>query len=155
MTSILVYITVMCYIWYMDNNFEVRNLKEEDYKQLCEWWNFWKFPPPLRHALPDSLSDGLMVSYKGEDLCAGFIYRTSSSSLFWIEWIVSTNKIRDKEVREYGIKYLINGLCYMAEEMGARVIWSSLVNKSLIDKYVDCGFVKSPPTSTEMIKVIK
>ena len=148
-------IIVILYIWCMDIKFEVRNTNIDDYKELCDWWKFWKFKAPPLFILPDDKSDGLMVSYKGENLCAGFIYSTSSSSLFHVEWIVSTYKIKDKLVRKEGLNFLINGLGYMGKQMGAKVIYTSLVNPMLIKRYADCGWNEGSKNATEMVMVVK
>lgn len=133
-------------------NFEVRNTREEDYEIICDWWRFWpKWEPQPRWMLPDNLSDGLMVSFKGENLCAGFIYRTSASKLFKCEFIISSYKIKDRQARKEGIIFLIQGLKYLAKQMGAKVIYTSLNNDALIDKYLDCGFIEGSKGCTEMV----
>lgn len=138
----------------MSKKFQVRNTTDKDYSELVDWWKWHRFPAPPFDILPDNKSNGLMVSYKGKNLCAGFVYSTSSSSLYWIEWIVSTPHIKDKEVRKEGLKFLVNGLSYMAQQMGAKVIYTSLINPKLIETYSECGFVQGSKNATEMIKAV-
>jgi len=132
-------------------DFTVRNTQESDYEMLCEWWKAWRWTPVDRLILPDNISSGLMVSYNGVELCSGFVYKTSSSSLFWLEWIISNPNVKDREVRREGLEFLMKGLLYMTNELGAKVIYSSLVNPHLINMYEKCGFVKGSVGATEMI----
>jgi len=140
----------------MDAQLTIRNLKESDYTDtLLDWWKWHRFPAPPRFILPDNISDGLMVEYNGKPLCAGFLYSTSSKYLFHVEWVVSTYKIKDKDIRKKGIHLLINGLSYVAREQGARAIYTSLVRKNLIDRYKECGWVEGSRNATEMIKAFQ
>ncbi len=132
-------------------NFQVRNTQESDYEMLCEWWRAWRWQPVDRLILPDNIESGLMVSYEGVELCAGFVYKTSSSSLMWIEFIVSNPNVKDRKVRKEGLKFLVNGLTYLSAQMGAKVIYSSLVSPSLKECYINCGFVEGSKGTTEMI----
>lgn len=136
----------------MDTNLKIRNLVEDDYKELKEWWDWHRFKAPERWILPDNISDGLMVYSDEGNICAGFIYSTSSKHLFHVEWIVSTFKIKDKTLRGDALKFLINGLNYVGQQKGARVIYTSLVNNNLIDKYLACGWIKGSTNATEMVK---
>ena len=147
-------IIVITYLWNMDTKFNYRNTTEEDYEIMKDWWKWHRFKAPQRHILPDNFSDGLMISHEGENLCSGFIYRTSSSSLFWIEWIVSTYKVRDKELRAESLRFLISGLMYMAKQSGAKVIYTSLINPHLKQAYLDCGFVVGSKSADELVCVL-
>lgn len=138
----------------MKFDFKVRNTNEFDYPQLCEWWKFHKFSAPHFDVLPDDKSHGLMVSYEGKNLCAGFVYATSSKILFWSEWIVSTYEIKDREVRKEGLKFLIKGLSYMAKEMGAKIVYSNVLSPSLVKRYLECGYVEGSKNTTAVINII-
>lgn len=135
----------------METIFEVRNTREEDYGTICDWWKWWRFPVWPRYALPDNLSDGIMVSRDGVNICCGFVYRTSSSSLFWMEFVVSNFEVKDRELRKEALELLINGLKYMAGSMGARVVYTSLTNKNLKKTYLDCGFLQGSTGCDELI----
>lgn len=133
-------------------DFTVRNTQESDYEMLCEWWRMWRWTPVDRLILPDNIESGLMVSYEGVELCSGFVYKTSSSSLYWIEFIVSNPNVKDREVRKEGLKFLVNGLIFMSEQLGAKAIYSSLVNGNLKQTYMDCGFVEGSKGAIQMIR---
>lgn len=123
-------------------NLTVRNLEEKDYKLLADWWTFWWKKPVERYALPDNLSDGILVCFNNVPICAGFIYRSSSSSLFWIEFIISSPKIKDKSLRNNSLDYLIKVLLELCKRAGAKVIFTSVKHPSLINKYIQNGFIK-------------
>lgn len=145
----------------METKLDIRNTCENDYVELCDWWVKHRFGNVPRYILPDNISSGLMVSFNGENICAGFVYKTSSSSFFYVEWIVSTykrqfkDKTENREFRDNALKYLINGLVYMCKEMGAKTIYTSLRNPNLINKYSDCGFVLGSSNTQEMVFVVK
>jgi hypothetical protein len=133
------------------NNLTVRNLKEEDYKTLSDWWTFWWGKPVERYALPDDLSEGILILKNDIPICSGFIYRTSSSSLFWIEFIISNNEIKDKELRDSSLDYLLQVLLELCKRAGAKTIFTSVKHPSLIKKYIKNGFTKGDDGMTNFI----
>lgn len=138
----------------MEENFKVRNLIETDYIELLDWWKWHRFPAPSRELLPDDISTGVMVSKNGENICAGFVYATSSSNLYWIEWIVSTYKVRDKQIRKEAIRILIDTLSGLVSEVNGKYIYTSLKNQNLVQSYLDCGFIKGSEGTIEMMKLL-
>ena len=142
---------VIHYICFM---FSIRNLEENDYETLCEYWKWFRFPAPAREMLPLDIGDGIAVSFNNEIVCAGFLYATSSPSLFWIEWIVSNPKVKDKILREQSIILLINSITELAKQMGAKAIFTSLKHKSLLKHFDKCGYSIDSSTAIEMIKII-
>ena len=134
--------------------FKCRNTKEEDLVELVDWWKWHRFTPPVREMLPDDISSGIMVTLDGQNICAGFLYSTSASKLFHIEYIVSTYKVRDKEIRKEALRYLIGGLKYMAKEMGAKIIFTNLVNQNLKKSFLDNDFIVGSKNSEELICLI-
>ena len=148
-------IKVIRYLCYMAKDFSIRNLQEEDYETMVKWWKANRFPVVTRIMLPDNLNNGgLMVYYKDKPFCSGILYSTSSSYLFHAEWIVASTEIKDREVRKEGLKFLINGLIYVAEKKGAKIIYTSLIRDSLIDRFKDCGFQEGSKGSTEMVRIL-
>lgn len=135
-------------------SFNIRNTDENDYKTLCEYWKFWRFPAPPIEMLPNNGRDGIIVSFNGDIVCAGFLYATSSSSLFWCEYIVSNPNVKDKIIRKESIKILINTISEMAKNMGAKMIFTSLKNQNLVNSYKDCGYLMGSSNTIEMIKLI-
>lgn len=133
-------------------DYQIRQLKEEDYEMLYEWWKGWRWSvPPPRNILPDNLNEGIMVQHQNTDVCAGFLYSTSSSSMFYMEFIVSNPNVKDKDVRSKSLEYLIQGLLTLAEAAGASVVFTVSRNPSVLKKYEENGFIQGSKNSTEMV----
>ena len=129
--------------------FSIRPLTEEDYPMLCGWWKFWKFPAPPQDCLPNNGRGGIMVSKEGVDICAGFLYFTNSK-LSWLEFIVANFHYREKD-RGEALQFLIDELCFIAEDKGFKAVFASIKKQSLISQYEACGFSKNEGT-VEMVK---
>jgi hypothetical protein len=127
-----------------------RALTSNDYGMLCEWWSFWRFAAPPQHALSTS---GIIVFEGDIPVCAGFLYGTNSSFCL-IEFIVSNPNVKDKELRSNAMEYLINSLCDIGKQSGFYLVFSSLKNQNLINKYKDCGFTEGSNNCVELIKGI-
>ena len=132
---------------------KVRNLTYNDYDKLVEWWKFWRFPAPAREMLPNNALDGYMVTYDNKDIVAGFIYRTSSPYLWWIEFIVANPNIKDRELREKSIVYLLDFMTNIIKQLGGKAVYSSINHPNLIKHYEKAGFKKGSK-AVEMIKVL-
>ena len=133
-------------------DFNLRLTKLEDYPELSDWWNFWRWGDGKPSVdLLDDLKYGLMVSNGTENICCGFIYFTNAKSYGLMEYIVSSPKIKDKKIRKEALLFLIECLKGFAKKNGVKTIVSYLVNDNLINKYIDCGFVKGDTNATSMI----
>lgn len=131
--------------------YTVRHLKEEDYTMLSEWWVFWWKKPVNRLALPDNMEDGILISVDGKPACAGFLYSTSASGVFIMEFIISNPKIKDKIARKQAIDFTIKCIIEQAKKAGAISILSWIKNEHLINKYLDHGFVYGDKSMTNMV----
>lgn len=131
---------------------ETRWLNDYDYDTLVEWWKWFRFAPPPKVTLPENGKCGIMVTKDGVEVCAGFLYFTNSN-MCWMEYIVSNPNVKDKATRDECIKFLINGLSYLSEVNGYSIIYTSVKNQNLINKYLSCGFIKGSDNCTEMIKI--
>ena len=131
----------------------VRYLNESDYDStLCKWWEDWRWTPPSKDMLPENGTGGIMVSKDGTDICAGFIYFTNSKTA-WIEFVVSNFEYKGSD-RSGAIILLINTLTLIAKDKGYKFAYASLKNKSLINKYVKCGYITTDSNCQEVIKII-
>jgi len=133
-------------------NFDLRLTTLEDYPELSDWWDFWRWgnsKPSID--LLDNLKYGLMVSSGFENICAGFVYFTNASSYGLIEYIVSNPKIKDKKVRNQSQIYLISCLKEFGKKNGMKVVISYLINDNLINKYLETGFVVGDKNTTAMV----
>lgn len=129
--------------------FKVRKLNNKDYDKLVEWWNWFRFPVPSRECLPDNGECGLMISKDGIEIGAGFIYFTNSS-MAWIEFIVSNPKYKNKD-RQLAIETLIVELTEICRSKGCKVIFTSIKNENLINRFTAAGWAKGSIGTTEMV----
>lgn len=129
---------------------KVRNLLEEEYISLCEFWKFWRFPAPKREMLPNDFKYSVAVTNEENIVCAGFLYITPSAFCF-IEFIVSNPSVRDRIIRREALILLIDTISSLATKMGFKLMFTFVKNENLINKYLECGFVKGS-ASIEMIK---
>ena len=127
-----------------------RPLQDEDYETMCEWWRWWRWTPVGKEMLPDNGTGGIMIQDGEGNICAGFLY-TTNSSLCKIEWIISNYKVKDKLVRQKAINLLIETLSNKAKDLGFKIAFTYLLNENLIDKYKNCGFIKT----TKLVEMIK
>ena len=134
---------------------EVRVVKYSDYKELKEWWDFWKFPAPAIAALPkydEELTTGLMVSKDGVNICAGFLYETNSA-ICWVEFIVANPSV-NKADRGIALDKLIQEFTIEAQTLGFGVIFASIKHPSLLDRYVKAGYTVGTTNTNELIKIL-
>ena len=129
---------------------QVNLIEEGDYSKFCEWWKWNRFPVPPREYLPNNGLGGLKITNEnGIDICAGYLYETNSS-LAWIEFIVASPEIKDKEVRKEALTDLIRYLTVYAQQKGFKGVFASIKSQSLIDKYIEVGYSASLPVHTEL-----
>lgn len=135
--------------------FKVRWLEAEDYDTLYKWWKDWRWTiPPTREDLPDEGKCGVMVSYDGIDICAGFMYLTNSKNYALIEYIVSNFEFKDKTIRNEGKKQVVEALTYLIQAQGYKKIFTSLKNEGLKQSFIECGFEVGSKNTTELIKIL-
>lgn len=131
-----------------------RGLREEDYETLVEWWEAYSFPPPGKVVLPvatDGFSGLMMEDTRGKQYCAGFVYFTNSI-VAWVEFIVSNPAVADKKMRRKMLRQLIQSLTHLAEDNGAKVLFTSLTNQNLKEHFLSQNWVMGDEGSTQLIK---
>ena len=129
---------------------EFRYFEEKDYQQMVEWWKFWRFPAPSLANLSDI---GIICSIDGTDACCGWLYITNSNMCL-IEFIISNPNIRDNDKRSVAITGVIDELSESAKDLGYQFAYTTLTNKNLQKKYMDCGFIEGSINSNEYIKIL-
>lgn len=133
---------------------EYRLTTKEDYPELLEWWKWFRFPAPSIDMLPNGLKDGIIIRQNEINICAAFIYRTPSN-ICWMEFVVSNPTVKDRKLRKEALSLLIEVISQLAKKMGFKLVYSSIKNESLINHYLDNGFVKGSINCTEMIKILE
>ncbi len=130
---------------------EARRLTEEDYKVLVGFWKYNRFPPPPKEILPNNALGGKMVvDEQGNNLCAGFLYNTDSA-LAWIEFVVASPHIKNREIRRKSQVFLIESLTNEARERGYLAVFASIKSESLIQRYIEAGYSADGLKTTELI----
>lgn len=132
--------------------YSLRQLSEDDYSVLCEWWKWHRFPAPPQDCLPDNGKCGIMLMKDGVNICAGFLYFTNSK-MCWLEFIISNPQYRQPD-RKDAIRQLIEELGGLASRKGFKAVFTSVKNPSLIHHYQACGYSSSGNNTTEMVKIV-
>lgn len=129
---------------------QIKQLTEQDYETLCDWWVQWKWTPLVRDFLPENGTGGFMI-YSDNDtpVCAGFMYLTNSK-VAWIEFIVSNPYYRGKD-RNVLIQRLIKYLADQCWALGYDYAYTSTKHSALINKFESVGFTKGTVGSTELV----
>lgn len=133
--------------------FKARNLTEDDYNTLVEWWKQWRWTPPPRDFLPQNGTGGYMIEINGIPVVAGFLYLTNST-VAWNEFIVSNFEYKDKENRKEAIRILIHELTEAARQCGAKYVYTVVKNSSLQSLYEEMGFSNGSVKVNEMVKIL-
>ena len=132
---------------------EARYLRTKDYSKLKGWWEKWKWTPIPQQSLPDNGKGGIMVYDENNDICAGFLYLTNSD-MGWIEFIISNPEVKEKSIRKDALVYLIENLSKLAKDSGVRVIFISVQNKGLEQRYIDAGFIQTDKSVNNLVKIL-
>lgn len=132
---------------------KIRNLTENDYDILVEWWKKWRWTPPPRDFLPQNGTGGYMIEIDGIPVVAGFIYLTNSS-VAWSEFIISNFDYKNKENRKEAICILIHELTTVAKECGAKYVYTVVKNSNLKNLYSEMGFTIGSTKVDEMFCII-
>jgi hypothetical protein len=123
----------------------VRQYAPQDYGLIKSWWEARSFPAIAPTFLPKT---GFIV----ENHAVGFLYRTDSA-LAWMEWI-TTNPESDKIERDKALNLLIETLFTEAKRLGHSVLFTSVQDAGLIERYQRHGFALSEGGMSNMVKVV-
>lgn len=136
---------------------EARYLELEDHKTLCKWWKDNRFNQMGLDDLPmmNGQLQGLMVVHKGVEICAGFIIDTTVKNGAMIEYIVANFDIKDRPLRKKALSHLIEMLCELGKMLNKKYLFTSVKNKSLVDRYTDSGFTIGSTGTIEMLKTLQ
>lgn len=119
--------------------------ENKDYLMACSWWGAHEFGVVPQVCLPKT---GLVVYHGDQPVCLGFLYSTDSA-ISWIEFMV-TNPEAGLRSRVEGLDKLIKDLVQIAYEKGAKTIFTSSDNPSLIKKLGDHGFKVGDQNTTQL-----
>jgi hypothetical protein len=132
----------------------VRELNENDYEDiLVGWWKQWGWEPPQRDFLPNDGKGGIIVYDEDVPVCAGFMYITNSK-VAWVDWIISNKEYTKKPQRKDAIKLLVSELTEICKLTGSKYSYALIKNESLINIYLELGYIKGDSYTIEMIKTL-
>jgi hypothetical protein len=130
----------------------IRKLNKTDYESiLVGWWKDWRWTPPTKDFLPDDGQGGFIVYDDDVPVCAGYIYITNSK-VGWCDWIVSNFQYKDKVKRKVALDGLIETLTNTLKMSGCKYSYALIKSKSLINHYVNNGYIEGDNYNKEMIK---
>lgn len=132
---------------------KARLMQLNDLPMVQKWWKDNRFPVLGTDDLPmvNGELQGIIVSYQGKSICAGFVINTTVKNGAMIEYIVADFYEKDRELRKKALNFLIKNLSDLCKRLGKKYAYSSLKNKSLIDRYEEFGFNKGSVGCTEML----
>lgn len=116
---------------------KIELVNEQNYEMLVEWWKGWNLPVTPRSFIPTN-------SFVVSDVCAGFIYKLDSTSMWWIEGVVSNPAIKDKDLKKEALCLLIRELEQVAKVNNGQLVLSSTPRESLNSLFLELGFNNTP-----------
>lgn len=122
-----------------------RNIVQDDFKKINQWWKEWEFAQIPQSALPKS---GYIVDKDGESIAAVWLYK-GDTIVCWMEWFIS-DKSKSTEDRSEALDYLITNV--IKEAGSNKLIFSSVSNKSLASRLEKLGFQKGDSNMTNYVR---
>ena len=133
---------------------KIRELNDSDYEDiLVGWWKDWGWQPPQKDFLPDDGKGGIIVYDDDVPICAGYMYLTNSR-VGWVDWIISNRNYTNKELRKDALELLVSRLTDICGVAGCKYVYALIKNQSLMNTYVNLGYIKGDSYTSEMIKVL-
>ena len=120
---------------------------DKDYKTVKKWWKAWGWTPFLKVLLPPT---GIMISYEGKDICAGWIYKTDTP-ICWFENIIS-DKGADRKIRDKALDVLLDSMNGTAKNLGFHAAMTSVSSSSLIKRLGEHGYKETDKNMTNYLK---
>lgn len=125
---------------------ELKEFKEEDYSEICQWWTKRNFPCFPYELLP-------RTGFIAPGLAAGFFYDSNNSLMGIVEWTV-TNPDADKKLRQDALDHVISHIIEHAKIRGKKFIITYSDNDKLIERYNKHGFITADKNMTHLGKVL-
>lgn len=122
---------------------KIEPVTQENYKVLVEWWKSHGWDAIPFDILPK-------IGYIINDNVAGFLYSTDSTMAI-MEWFIS-NPNSTKEERNENLNILINFLSEIAKDLGFKTCFTYTVNKGLINKLENNGFLKTDENMVHLVR---
>lgn len=125
---------------------------EEDYEDLCDWWEkAGSFAPH-----PEHLPKTRLIAYEektGDKICAGFLYNTDSAICIF-EFFVSNPDLK-KDIRDLGLNTLIAKIISLAKEKEYGMIYTSTSIPKFVKRLEDQGFLLLDKGQNHLFKKLR
>ena len=119
--------------------YNIRNIKEEDYRYINKWWKNSQLPTPKLILLPENGLGGLIIE-KEKPIAAAYIYLTNST-MGYIDYLISDPEYRSRDKYKL-LEKLIRNCVEHCKSLGFKVVWAMVQNKHLINMCLDGGWEK-------------
>lgn len=126
----------------------IKQLNDELYKTLCEWWEGHNWTAQPREILSPY---GYVSFLNDKPVMSAFLYKTEGSCLGWMEWILS-NPESSYDERTECFKELVSFIEVKAKELGIKAIFTATKSASLSKRLDEIGFIKTDENVNHYIK---
>lgn len=130
---------------------KVRNLNDNDWDTLTQWWIDWGFGSAVeRSFLP---STGYIAEKNTIPIFSFFLYETNSG-VAWLAWHLSNKKYTNQEDRNLAIQLIIKKAEKDWKQKGGKFLFFAGDNKVFNNKIINLGFNEGDSNYDHLIKAI-
>jgi hypothetical protein len=122
----------------MEEKYNVRPIRVEDYVDLIEWWKSYDHVEiPSSDLLPNSGLGGLAIEKNGKMIAAAYVYLTNSA-MGYIDFLVSDPNYKGKDKFKILLK-LMEDCTAVALQQGCRIVWAMTTYQVMADIAEEMG----------------
>lgn len=126
---------------------KARLYKDKDFKLISKWWSEAEIP--VKKFSKVLLSDtGIIVSNKGKDICACWLY-VGNTDIAQLGWFISDKNNKEKGE---GLEYLIKVSSRYLKRTGYKGLMIYSQNKNIIERLKKMDYLEGDLNVTQMIK---
>ena len=130
---------------------KVRNLNDDDWDTLTQWWIDWGFGSAVEKSfLP---STGYIAEKNTIPIFSFFLYETNSG-VAWLAWHLSNKKYTNQEDRNLAIQLIIKKAEKDWKQKGGKFLFFAGANKGFNNKIINLGFYEGDSNYDHLIKAI-
>ena len=122
----------------MEQKYNARPIKVEDYTILMEWWNSYDgIEIPDSSILPDNGLGGFVMEKEGKMVAAAYIYLTNSA-VGYIDFLISNPNYKGRDLYDI-IAKLILVCSESAVAKGCKLVWAMTTYDGVVRRCRDLG----------------
>lgn len=126
---------------------KARFYKDKDFKMVSKWWAEAKIP--VDNFSKILLSDtGIIISNKGKDICACWLY-VGNTDVAQLGWFISN---KNSEQKDRGLKYLIKISSRYLKTKGYKLLMIYNNNSNMIKRLKEMNYIEADLNIKQMIK---